>query len=84
MGENVVFISEKYQPEILSEYVEILMAYGDVSACITGWVEYDRHGTDYESVMYLVEKVDFTNRNIKFGTSFLEKYYRDLKARHYG
>ncbi|UCG28328.1 MAG: hypothetical protein JSV24_02920 [Bacteroidales bacterium] len=84
MGENVVFISEEYKPEILYEYVTFLMTNGHVNACIAGWVEYGRSGKDYESVMYLVEKVDFTNLNIKFETSYLEKHYCDLKAKHYG
>jgi len=84
MGENITFVAEKYDPELLVEYVNLLMAIEKTKACICGWVEYDRTGLSYESYMYLVEKKDFTNRNVKFEASFLEKQYRDLKAYNYG
>lgn len=80
MGENITFIAEKYNPQFLSEYVNILMISGKMQGCICGWVEFERTGSFYESFMYLVEKKDFSNRNIKLEASFLENNYRDLKV----
>jgi len=79
MGENITFVAEKYDPQFLYEYVSLLMN-EKIKRCICGWVEFERTGSCYESLIYLVEKDDITNRNIKFDASFLEKNYLDLKA----
>jgi len=79
MGENITFVAEKYDPQFLYEYVNLLMS-GKIKSCICGWVEFERTGSLYESFIYLVEKDDITNRNIKFEASFLEKNYHDLKV----
>jgi hypothetical protein len=80
MGENITFVAEKYDPQFLYEYVNLLMISGKMKGCICGWVEYERTGSWYESFMYLVEHNDITDRNIKFEASFLEKDYHDLKV----
>lgn len=80
MGENTALVSENYDPQLLSDYIGILMEGNNVNACIAGWVEYERRGLNYESVMYLIEKHDLKERNIIFEKSFLEKHYSELKA----
>ena len=80
MGENITFVAEKYNPQYLSEYVDLLFLENRLKGCICGWVEFDRLGKMYESFMYFVEKKDFSGRNIKFTPSCLEKNYRDLKG----
>lgn len=79
MGENTTFVAEKYDPQFLYEYVSLLMV-GRVKSCICGWVEFEQTGSFYESFIYLVEKEDITNRNIKFEASYLVRNYHDLKA----
>jgi len=80
MGENITFVAEKYDPPYLYDYVNILLSENRIRSCICGWVEFDREGSDYESFLYLIEREDFTGRNIKFTPSFLEENYRDLKV----
>ena len=80
MGENITFVAEKYDPQSLSDYVNLLFLKDRLKGCICGWVEFDRFGKMYESFMYFVEKNDFSGRNIKFTPSCLEKNYRDLKV----
>ncbi len=79
MGENITFVAEKYDPYFLYDYVRLLMK-GKITCCICGWVEFERTGSFYESFIYLVEKDDITNRNIKFEASNLEKEYQVLKG----
>ena len=80
MGENITFVAENYDPQYLYDYVNILLSENRIRSCICGWVEFDREGSDYESFLYLIEREDFTGRNIKFTPSFLEENYRDLKV----
>jgi hypothetical protein len=80
MGENITFVAEKYNPQNLHDFVEMLFLNERIKGCICGWVEFDRDGQNYESLMYFVEKEDFNDRNIKFAPSYLEKNYRDLKV----
>jgi len=51
-GENAFFVSEKLDPELLENYINILFANGSESV-IGGWIEVD--GSNYDAFIFLVE-----------------------------
>ena len=51
-GENAFFVSDKFDPELLLNYTESLLANGS-EAAICGWVEVD--GANYEAFIFLAE-----------------------------
>jgi len=67
-GENVLFVTKKFDIGFMLQYVQGLFTAGSVQSCICGWLEY--FGTTIEAAMYLVEKSDngtaipFTKENI--------------------
>lgn len=71
-GENAFFVSEKLDPELLENYINILFANGS-EACIGGWIELDRN--NYEAFIFLVEN---SNKNSNFkplnGATITELY----------
>ncbi|MBC8487925.1 MAG: 3-oxoacyl-ACP synthase [Bacteroidetes bacterium] len=66
MGESSFFISEKFNPDFLCNYINILFNTSKIKSCISGWVEYEEN--NYESFLFLVEKENKKNngRNINF------------------
>jgi hypothetical protein len=59
-GESAFFVSEKFDPVALFEYVRILLDQQIVKCCITGWMESD--GDHYDAALYLIEKSDTKTR----------------------
>lgn len=55
-GENAFFITEKFDPEFLENYISGLMKNNSIQVCICGWIEFLE--TNYKSALYLVEKND--------------------------
>jgi hypothetical protein len=53
-GENAMFVSEKFDPDQLWEYSEMLFNSGKVSSVISGWV--DVMHDSYTAFLYIVEK----------------------------
>ena len=53
-GENVFFISEKFNAELLCRYINILFESGIINSCIGGWIELDENS--FEGFLYFVEK----------------------------
>lgn len=51
-GENAFFISEKFNAELLCNYVNILFDAGKTDLCICGWV--DVLEENYKAVLFLV------------------------------
>ena len=51
--ENIFFITEAFEPQILVNYVSELMENKRVQTCLCGWVEL--MGEKYEALMCLVE-----------------------------
>jgi hypothetical protein len=53
-GENAMFVSEKFDPDQLWQYSEMLFNSGKVSSVISGWVDvmYD----SYAAFLYIIEK----------------------------
>jgi hypothetical protein len=53
-GEGGFFVTRKYEPLEVYEYVKYLLDENVMQTCITGWVEYD--GDHYDCFMMLVQK----------------------------
>lgn len=53
-GENAFFLSESFDPELLTKYVSNLLETKIARVCITGWVEL--LGDSYKAALYLIEK----------------------------
>ena len=66
-GENTVFISEQFDPELIYHYVAELFRTQLVSCCLSGWVEC--YGDNYQSFLFMIEQED----NIK-GFKGLREY----------
>jgi len=55
-GENAVFISEQFDPELIYHYVSELFRSRLVGCCLSGWVEC--FGDHYESFLFMIEPED--------------------------
>jgi hypothetical protein len=55
-GENTVFISERFDPELIYHYVSELFRNQRVSCCLSGWVEC--YGDHYQSFLFIIEQED--------------------------
>ncbi|NML41631.1 hypothetical protein HHL17_30885 [Chitinophaga sp. G-6-1-13] len=53
-GENIFFVSENFDAELMSSYPVQLLATTPLQACLCGWVEV--MGDDYEVALFLLEK----------------------------
>lgn len=53
-GENAFFVTEGFDIEFITGYVQQLLDTGAVNACICGWVE--QYHTHYDAALYLIEK----------------------------
>ena len=71
-GENNFFVTEKFNPAFMFDYVSQLFDNDLVECCITGWVEVN--GSNYGAVLYLIEKTGKTESGIaNFELSEIEK-----------
>lgn len=55
-GENVFFVSEKFDQELLFNYAESLLTSEKTNCVMTGWVDVDNE--KYDAFIYLVEKTN--------------------------
>ncbi|MGZ3593558.1 MAG: 3-oxoacyl-ACP synthase [Syntrophales bacterium] len=55
-GENTVFISEQFDPELIYHYVSELFRNQRVSCCLSGWIEC--YGDHYQSFLFIIEQED--------------------------
>lgn len=68
-GENAFFVTDGFDVELITGYVQQLFNTGAVNACICGWVE--QYHEQYEAAFFLVEKnsrgiaLPFDAENIK-------------------
>lgn len=72
-GENAFFICEKFDAELLYNYVDILINSNILQVCICGWVEVFEE--EYKAVLFLVEKKTQSNP-ILFNKENLNKIYQ--------
>jgi hypothetical protein len=59
-GENTVFISEQFDPELIDHYVSELFRNQRVSCCLAGWIEC--YGDHYQSFLFVIEQEDNVKR----------------------
>jgi hypothetical protein len=55
-GENTIFISEQFDPELIDHYVSELFRNQRVSCCLSGWIEC--YGDHYQSFLFAIEQED--------------------------
>lgn len=79
-GENAVFISKQFDPELMDHYVSELFRNQRVSCCLSGWMEC--YGDSYQSFLFLIEQEDKmkgfkgTQEYVIFNTLNMEKLYK--------
>ena len=79
-GENTVFISKQFDPELIDHYVSELFRNQQVSCCLSGWIEC--YGNHYQSFLFLIEQEDKIKRfkglqeYVIFNASNMEKLYK--------
>jgi hypothetical protein len=72
-GENACFITEQFDANLCSDYVQMLFKKGDTKQCLVGWVDFDNN--EYDAFMVLVDKNN--SKNITFETNNLLKLYNE-------
>jgi hypothetical protein len=79
-GENAVFISEQFDPELIDHYVSELFRKQRVNCCLSGWIEC--YGNHYQSFLFLIEQEhkikEFKGLQeyVIFNTLNMEKFYK--------
>jgi len=79
-GENTVFISKQFDPELIDHYVSELFRNQQVNCCLSGWIEC--YGNHYQSFLFLIEQEDKIKRfkglqeYVIFNASNMEKLYK--------
>jgi hypothetical protein len=73
-GENSFFIFERFQPEFMANYVNMLFQEDRLKACLAGWVDLSPGAEAYEAVIYLAEW-DRVERAQLFNGVNLKKIY---------
>jgi len=68
-GENAVFISEQFDPELMGHYVSELFRNQQVSCCLSGWVEC--YGDHYQSFLFIVEQEDKMKGSKRLSEDFM-------------
>jgi len=63
-GENAFLVSESFDAELMVSYTDALLASTDTKAVLCGWTEVDANAC--ESLIYLVERPDDSNKNSNF------------------
>ena len=64
MGENAFFVTEKFDAELICNYVSMLLESAHTDAVIGGWVNVD--GNEYDAFVYCVEKSNFSQNRDGF------------------
>ena len=72
LGENIFFISEKFDAGLLSSYSTELIATGKAKCVIAGWVEINEE--NYESAMFLLEQGE--TGNLELSEENMAKVYK--------
>lgn len=73
-GENMFFVSERFDPEIMVDYTSILLSKSRHKACITGWVDYT--STELLAALFFVESSEDGSGLIEFNSVTLKKIMR--------
>jgi hypothetical protein len=70
-GENMFFVSEKFDPTIIVDYTSILLGSSRHKACIAGWVDYT--ATELFAALFFVESVKEGSGLTEFDSETLKK-----------
>jgi hypothetical protein len=70
-GENMFFVSEHFDPEIMVNYTSLLLNKSRHKACITGWVDYT--STELLAVLFFIEPEPESNGILGFSSENIRK-----------
>jgi len=73
LGENVFFISEKFDGALLADYSESILSSGKATSVIAGWVEIN--DKEWEAVLFLIEPEEKENTDQPLSLASLERIY---------
>lgn len=74
-GENMFFVSENFDPEIMVDYTSMLLNNSRHKACITGWVDYT--ATELLAALFFIEPVQDLKPNSGFSSESIQKIMAD-------
>jgi hypothetical protein len=72
-GENMFFVSENFDPEIMVDYTSILLGNSRHKACIAGWVDYNSDGIN--AAMFFIEPAEGLSGKREFTSPNLQKIF---------
>ncbi|MEP7168633.1 MAG: 3-oxoacyl-ACP synthase [Bacteroidota bacterium] len=55
-GENVFFVSEKFNPELVCNYANMLLADENTKCVLAGWMDVDKE--KHDGFIYMIEKIN--------------------------
>lgn len=70
-GENMFFVSENFDPEIMVDYTSILLNNSRHKACIAGWVDYT--ALELLAALFFIEPVQDLKPNSGFSSESIQK-----------
>lgn len=62
-GENALFVSEEYNPQLGVNYINSLLDKKKIDACMGGWI--NANSGSYEAFLYIVKKTESLQVNIE-------------------
>ncbi len=65
-GENALFITEKFDPQLLYDYMSVMLAKHKMDVCIAGWANVEEE--QYESFLLLIESETMISNSKEFCT----------------
>lgn len=72
-GENIFFVSEKFDSKFIIDYTVDLLDTTRHKACIIGWVDYMEQ--DFESAMFFVEKASLNKQGLLLSKENLDRKF---------
>ena len=72
-GENIFFISNQFDENLLYNYVNTLFFSTSTDCCMIGWIDIDKNS--YKAIIYIIEKRTNNSKDIIFDTENLKKLY---------
>ncbi len=83
-GENMLLISQKFNPSLLITMANDLFNNCKAKCCIAGWVEYEKKQEDkilqspvYDSFLCLIQKKESGDTNIELNIENINKIYKN-------
>ncbi len=73
-GEIGFLIQEKFNGEILENYINNIFTDQSIKACLTGWININEKN-EYKSILFLIEKEDYSKDNITFDAENIKSLF---------